>query len=284
MGTVSKYKFDDFEADLRAAELRRGGTRLKLQLQPFQVLVALLERPREVVTREELRLRLWPQDTFVDFDHGLNTAMVKLRDVLGDSASNPKYVETIAKRGYRFLGNAEVILDQPAAPAAKPAAVAEISQPSAPAPIEQPAAQPEPDSGLPRASRNTARLLFALTQIMYLIFYLSALFRWENTYQASLRSWRGAGTTAFVVYLATSLVGLAVRLYLISATAMDYHLLGEKYRILTPALFVLDMIWALSPLLIADRIGLGFALGACAALIYMPFAQRTLMKMMQRGR
>ena len=130
MGTVSKYKFDDFEADLRAAELRRGGTRLKLQLQPFQVLVALLERPKEVVTREELRLRLWPQDTFVDFDHGLNTAMVKLRDVLGDSASNPKYVETIAKRGYRFLGNAEVILDQTAAPAAKPAAPAEVSQPS----------------------------------------------------------------------------------------------------------------------------------------------------------
>src|SRR4249920_1658831 len=150
MGTVSKYRFDDFEADLRAAELRRGGNRLKLQMQPFQVLVALLERPREVVTREELRLRLWPQDTFVDFDHGLNTAMVKLRDVLGDSASNPKYVETIAKRGYRFLGNAEVILDQPAAPAAKPPAMAEAPPPSAPVVTAQPATQPEHDSGLPR--------------------------------------------------------------------------------------------------------------------------------------
>jgi DNA-binding winged helix-turn-helix (wHTH) protein len=282
MGTVSKYKFDDFEADLRAAELRRGGTRLKLQMQPFQVLVALLERPKEVVTREELRLRLWPQDTFVDFDHGLNTAMVKLRDVLGDSAGNPKYVETIAKRGYRFLGNAEAILDQAAAPVT-PALKIDATQPSTS--LAGPAdTQPEADSGLPRTSRNTARLLFTLTQIMYLIFYLSALFRWENTYQASLRSWGKAGTSAFVVYLATALVGLAVRLYLISATAMDYHLLGDKYRILTPALFVLDMIWALAPLLIADRIGLGFALGACAALIYMPFAQRTLMKMMQPGR
>src|SRR5579859_2904054 len=113
METVLKYRFDDFEADLRAAELRRKGTRLKLQLQPFQVLVALLERPKEVITREELRQRLWPEDTFVDFDHGLNTAMVKLRDVLGDSASKPKYVETIAKRGYRFLGEAEAVLDQP---------------------------------------------------------------------------------------------------------------------------------------------------------------------------
>jgi len=285
MGTVSKYKFDDFEADLRAAELRRGGTRLKLQLQPFQVLVALLERPREVVTREELRLRLWPQDTFVDFDHGLNTAMVKLRDVLGDSASNPKYIETIAKRGYRFLGGAEVILDQ-TAPAAKLAAPEQIAQPSVttPEPGQPATVSPEPDSHLPRTSRNISRLLFALIQIMYLVFYLSALFRWESTYQSSITSWGRAGTTAFVVYLVTSLVGLAVRLYLISATAMDYHLLGDKYRILTPALFVLDMIWALSPLLIADRIGLGFALGACAALIYMPFAQRTLMHMTQRGR
>jgi DNA-binding winged helix-turn-helix (wHTH) protein len=282
MGTVAKYKFDDFEADLRAAELRRGGTRLKLQLQPFQVLVALLERPKEVVTREELRQRLWPEDTFVDFDHGLNTAMVKLRDVLGDSASNPKFIETIAKRGYRFLGTAEVISDQPAAlgttaPAIMTAAQTVSAEPAASAPVEA-------DTGLPRVSRSSARVLFALTQIMYLIFYLSALFRWENTYQASFNTWGRAGTVAFVMYLATALVGIAVRLYLISATAMDYHLLGEKYRILTPALFALDMLWALAPLLIADRIGLGFALGACAALVYMPFAQRTLMKMTQRQR
>src|SRR5689334_20182474 len=113
MPTILKYKFADFEADLRAAELRRNGIRLKMQLQPFQVLVALLERPNDVVTREELRQRLWPEDTFVDFDHGLNTAVAKLRDVLGDSASNPKFIETIAKRGYRFLGSVEVVFDQP---------------------------------------------------------------------------------------------------------------------------------------------------------------------------
>ena len=292
MATVSKYKFDDFEADLRAAELRRGGNRLKLQLQPFQVLVALLERPKEVVTRDELRQRLWPQDTFVDFDHGLNTAMVKLRDVLGDSASKPTYIETIAKRGYRFLTEAEAISEQPASATAKP------NTPSDAAPADTailtasysgPAAhsseiRPEDDSGLPRSSRTTARILFTLTQIMYLIFYLSALFRLENTYEAAFNAWHSAGTAVFVVYLATALIGVAIRLYLISATAMDYHLLGKKYQVLTPALFVLDMIWALSPLLIADRIGFGFALGACAALIYMPFAQRTLMRMMQRGR
>src|SRR5262250_199048 len=116
MPTALKYHFDQFEADVNAAELRRNGIRLKLQLQPFQVLVALLERPRDVVTREELRQRLWPQDTFVDFDHGLNTAMAKLRDVLGDSAGNPRYIETIAKRGYRFLGEVQLVPDQPPAP------------------------------------------------------------------------------------------------------------------------------------------------------------------------
>jgi len=285
MTTVIKYKFEEFEADLRAAELRKNGNRLKLQMQPFQVLVALLERPKEVVTREELRQRLWPQDTFVDFDHGLNTAMVKLRDVLGDSASKPKFIETIDKRGYRFLGTAEVISDQPAPREHQESAQPEVGAATIGNPNLQPTSLPsETDSALPRASRNTARLLFTLTQIMYLIFYLSALFSWENTYKACFNTWGRAGATAFVVYLATSMVGIAVRLYLISATAMDYHLLGSKYRVLTPALFVLDMIWALSPLLIADRIGLGFALGACAALVYMPFAQRTLIRMMQSGR
>src|SRR5215472_1832705 len=105
MPSALKYRFDQFEADVNAAELSRGGTRLKLQMQPFQVLVALLERPGEVVSREDLRQRLWPQDTFVDFDHSLNTAIAKLRDVLGDSPAAPRYIETIAKRGYRFLGD-----------------------------------------------------------------------------------------------------------------------------------------------------------------------------------
>src|ERR1041385_4861047 len=216
MPQVARYKFDDFEADLRAAELRRNGTRLKLQLQPFQVLIALLERPQEVVTREELRQRLWPQDTFVDFDHGLNTAMVKLRDVLGDSASKPKFVETIAKRGYRFLGNAEVISDQPAPAEPKASTPPEMIEATSGNPPLQPASLPiETDPALPRTSRKTARLLFILIQIIYLIFYLSALFSWENTYKAAFNIWGRAGATAFVVYMATSMVGIAVRLYLI---------------------------------------------------------------------
>jgi DNA-binding winged helix-turn-helix (wHTH) protein/Tol biopolymer transport system component len=96
-------RFGLFEVDLRAGELWRQGIRIKLQEQPFQILAHLLESPGEVVTREELRQRLWPADTFVDFDHSLNAAIRRLRDALGDSAENPRFVETVARRGYRFL-------------------------------------------------------------------------------------------------------------------------------------------------------------------------------------
>src|ERR1700716_4086049 len=96
-------RFGVFELDLEAGELHRNGIKLHLQEQPFQVLAILLERAGKIVAREELRQKLWKEDTFVDFDHSLNTAVNKLREVLGDSASSPQYVETLARRGYRFI-------------------------------------------------------------------------------------------------------------------------------------------------------------------------------------
>lgn len=95
-------RFGAFEADFRSGELRNQGIRIKLQEQPLQILAMLLEHPGQVVTREELRRKVWPADTFVDFDHGLNKAINKLREALGDSADNPHFIETLAKRGYRF--------------------------------------------------------------------------------------------------------------------------------------------------------------------------------------
>jgi DNA-binding winged helix-turn-helix (wHTH) protein/tetratricopeptide (TPR) repeat protein len=102
-GSPETLRFGVYEADLRAAELRKHGVRIKLQEQPFQILALLLKRPGELVTREELRQELWPAHTFVDFDRGLNKAMTKLRSALGDSAESPRYVETLHRRGYRFL-------------------------------------------------------------------------------------------------------------------------------------------------------------------------------------
>src|SRR5580704_19374223 len=96
-------KFGPYLVDLRAGELRKFGSRVRLQEKPLQLLAALAERPGQVVTREELRRRLWPDDTFVDFETGLNTAVSKLRDALSDSTEKPRYIETIPRRGYRFL-------------------------------------------------------------------------------------------------------------------------------------------------------------------------------------
>jgi Tol biopolymer transport system component/DNA-binding winged helix-turn-helix (wHTH) protein len=108
-------RFGTFEVDVPAGELRKNGLKLKLQEQPLQVLCMLLEHPGEVVTREELRGKLWPGDTFGDFDHGLNAAVKRLRDTLGDDPDNPRFVETLARRGYRFIGNIGI-------PAATPSA------------------------------------------------------------------------------------------------------------------------------------------------------------------
>src|SRR5215467_1815412 len=102
VGTSQVIRFSTFEVDLWAYELRKGGLRLKLTGQPFQVLAILLEQPGTVVTREEFQKRLWP-DTFVDVDHNLNTAINKIREALGDSSENPRFVETLPRRGYRFI-------------------------------------------------------------------------------------------------------------------------------------------------------------------------------------
>src|ERR1700686_2903525 len=103
-------RFGIFEVDLRARELRKKGIRIRLQGQPYLLLITLLKEHGEVVTREDLRVALWPQDTFVDFDHSLGTAVNKVREVLGDSAANPRFVETLPRRGYRFI--APVVLGE----------------------------------------------------------------------------------------------------------------------------------------------------------------------------
>src|SRR5262245_32312639 len=103
---VDRIHFDDFALDRRSGELVRGHARIRLQEGPLRVLQALLEKPGEVVTRDELRRRLWAADTFVDVDNGLNSAVNRLRTALGDSADSPRFVETVGRRGYRFLASA----------------------------------------------------------------------------------------------------------------------------------------------------------------------------------
>lgn len=264
-------RFGVFELDLSVGELRKSGVKLRLQGQPFQVLALLLERAGQVVTREELQQTLWSSDTFVDFDHSLNTAINKVREALGDSASNPRYVETLARRGYRFI--APVQSDPPAqlAPPVPPPAPASLEPAS-------PALHPELEVPIPR--RGLTRGLFALIQIMYLCFYVAALIRIraiENIADSILSYW---GSTALTVaVLITAGVGIPLRFYLISGVGFDHQRMGEKFRRLFPFILALDQLWAIAPFLLMQQIGLGAAFAASAALLYLPFSERTLIRM-----
>ena len=264
-------RFGVFEIDLSAGELRKNGVKQRLQGQPFQVLTVLLERAGEVVTREELQQKLWPSDTFVDFDHSLNTAINKVREALGDSASSPRFVETLARRGYRFI--APVQTD---APAPKPEIPATTAPPAPVRPVEP--LHPELEVPIPR--RSLTRGLFALVQIMYLCFYLSALFRLQAVQSIAdsfLPPW--GSTTLVSAVLVTAGVGIPLRLYLISGVGFDHRPLGEKFRKLFPFVLALDQLWAVAPFLLMGKIGLGAAFAVSAALLYLPFSERTLIRM-----
>jgi cholera toxin transcriptional activator len=264
-------RFGVFEADLRSGELRKSGVKLRLTGQPFQVLAILLERAGEVVTREELQQKLWASDTFVDFDHSLNTAINRVREVLGDSASSPRYVETLARRGYRFV--APVQSESP------PAWDARLS--AAPAnPVQAAARALHPELEVPIPHRGLTRGLFALIQIMYLIFYGTALIRLhavEGIAESFLPPW---GATALLgIVMITAGAGIPLRFYLLSSIAFDYQRLGEKFRRMFPLVLALDQLWAVAPFLLTAQIGLGAAFAACAALLYVPFSERTLLRM-----
>jgi Tol biopolymer transport system component/DNA-binding winged helix-turn-helix (wHTH) protein len=137
----SVVRFGAYEADLLSGELRKSGIRLKIQDRPFQILAILLEHPGIVVTREQLQKRLWPEDTFVDFEHGLNTAINKLRDALSDEADNPRFIETLPKRGYRFIAPVS-------ASAAPRAHLHAITPTNAPTPFPSPATSPANSSDI----------------------------------------------------------------------------------------------------------------------------------------
>jgi len=264
-------RFGVFEADLRAGELRKSGIKLRLTGQPFQVLAVLLERAGEVVTREELQQKLWASDTFVDFDHSLNTAINRVREVLGDSASSPRYVETLARRGYRFIAPI-----QSESPPAREAILS--ARPASPIVPAAPVLHPELEVPIPH--RGITRGLFALIQVMYLIFYGTALIRLhavEGIAESFLPPW---GATALVgTVMITAGAGIPLRFYLLSSIAFDYQRLGEKFRRMFPLVLALDQLWAVAPFLLTAQIGLGAAFAACAALLYVPFSERTLLRM-----
>jgi len=268
-------RFGVFELDLAAGELRKNGAKLRLQEQPFQVLALLLERAGDVVTREELRQKLWPADTFVDFDHSLNTAVNKLREAFGDSAAGPRYIETLARRGYRFIAPVQSTDRVGTGAFARPA---ERSEGVRPPDNSQKVVHPELEIPLPR--RALSRGLFALAQVMYLIFYLVALVRLHavmGVADSFLPGWEASVLAGAV--MVTAGVGIPLRCYLLSAVGFDYQRLGEKFQKMFPFVLALDELWAAAPFLLTRQIGLGAAFAASSALLYVPFSERTLIRM-----
>ena len=267
-----RYKFGAFEADATVGELRRQGVRIKLNAQPFQVLSLLLERPGELLTREEISKVLWPDGTFVDYEHGVNSAVNRIREALGDTASNPRFVETLARRGYRFVAPVERIGEPVVTPeVVVPVAIAEEPETDM---LDRILAAPE---DLPKSSHQVVQTLFVALQLMYVAFYVGALANLAEIDE--LMSVLPRANDIFLLMIVTAAILIPVRAFVLSAVA--FRPPGGQAKILKVWRYLLpcDLLWALSPFLLLHHINFGLALACTALLVYSPFAQRSLVLM-----
>jgi cholera toxin transcriptional activator len=268
---AQRYRFGVFEADAATGELRKYGIRIRLNAQPFQLLCILLENPGTLLTREEISRQLWPDGTFVDYEHGVNSAINRIREALGDAAANPRFVETLARRGYRFIAPVERITPN--------------ENPTSPSP-EQPTPEPQPTltntilattADLPKTSHPVVQTLFILLQLMYLSFYVGALANLaEITDLFAPLPHAGQILTLMIV---TAAILIPARAFLISAVLFHPPRAHEKLLKLWPYLLLLDLLWSLSPFLLLHHFSFGLALSCTALLVYSPFAQRALILM-----
>jgi cholera toxin transcriptional activator len=289
-----RYRFGVFEADAGTGELRRQGVRVRLNAQPFQVLLMLLERPGSLITREEISRELWPDGTFVDYDHGVNSALNRIREALGDPAGSPRFIETLARRGYRFIAPVERIsgMEIEVAPGRPVAANGEIGAGEIAAGDASAQAGPEAESGpngkpglailaseqdLPKSPYAVVQTLYILFQLMYLGFYVGALCNLGEI--ADLLSPLPRAVIVFGVLIATAAILIPVRAFLLCAVL--FHPPGVRQKLLRIWPFVLffDELWALSPFLLLHHINFGLALACTTLLVYSPFAQRSLVLM-----
>jgi DNA-binding winged helix-turn-helix (wHTH) protein len=264
-----RYRFGAFEADAGVGELRRQGVRIKLNAQPFQVLCLLLERSGELLTREEISRELWPDGTFVDYEQGVNSAVNRIREALGDSAGNPRFVETLARRGYRFVAPVERIGSREEASVATAPAL-ELE----PELLSRYLSAPE---DLPKTSHPVVQTLFILLQVMYVSFYVGALANLAEI--EDLFSSLSFATELLVVMIVTAGVLIPVRAFVVSTVLFHPPRAREKILKVWRFLLPLDLLWALSPFLLLHHFSFGLALACTALLVYSPFAQRGLVLM-----
>ncbi|MFQ5777074.1 MAG: transcriptional regulator [Terriglobia bacterium] len=250
------YAFGEFRLDPATAGLRRDDQEVNLSPRAFQVLAYLVEHRNRVVGKQELVEAVW-KDTFVT-DDALVQAITAIRRALGDDADHPRYIRTRPRIGYQFIAPVELgsgaIPDSSAAP---------VSIWVAP------------------IGRRWARTLMLALQVGYLALYSFTLLQLDTASRvlaSTLLRVAGLESLAWPLLVVLALTGVAVRLYLITAVALDHPETGRQYRRLFPALFVVDELWALSPLLLAEATGLPIALALVPALVYIPFSQHTLIR------
>lgn len=291
-----RYRFGLFEADAATGELRRQGVLMKLNAQPFQVLLMLLERPGQLLTREEISRRLWPEGTFVDYEHGVNSAVNRIREALGDSAGHSRFVQTMARRGYRFVAPVQRIgpVEEPSLSVLESWVPPALDREGERLPEDQVAAV-EADAGanesqggllgrilaspeeLPEASYPVVRTLFVLLQAMYLGFYIGALANLAEI--QDLLSPLARATQVFNTMVVTAAILIPARAFLLSAVLFHAPGMRGKFLKMWPFLLVLDVLWSLAPFLLLHHISVGLALACTTLLVYSPFAQRSLVLM-----
>jgi DNA-binding winged helix-turn-helix (wHTH) protein len=268
-----RYRFGVFEADARTGELRRQGVRIKLHSQPLQLLFMLLDRPGELLTREEICRELWPDGTVVDYEHGVNSAVNRIREALGDKAGSPRFIETLARRGYRFVAPVERIALQAADSTGGSAAELEPAE-AGTSLLDRVLSGPE---DLPESSHSVVQTLFVLFQLMYLGFYVGALANLAEIRELVAPLPHSAHVLTVLIVTAAMLI--PVRAFLLCAVLFHAPGLRKKFLKLWPYLLPLDILWALSPFLLLHHINYGLALACMALLVYSPFAQRSLILM-----
>ena len=260
------YRFGVFEMDATTGELRRKGLRVRLHSQPTQLLLMLLERPGEMLTREEICRQLWPEGTFVDYEHGVNSAVNRLREALGDKAKSPRFVETLARRGYRFIATVARVGDS--------VAVSEVREAPPERFLDRVLAT---EQDLPASSHRLVQTLFTLLQLMYVCFYVGALANLAEI-EELFAPMPYAGL-AFRVMVVTAAVLIPVRIFLLCAVAFRAPGLRQKVLRLWQYLLPFDLLWSLAPFLLLHHIPYGLALACMTPLVYSPFAQRSLILM-----
>ncbi len=302
------YRFGIFEVDAATGELRRQGLRVKLNTQPLQLLLMLLDRPGELVTREEIERALWPDGTFVDFEHGVNSAVNRIREALGDSAANPRFLETLARRGYRFIAPVERVdlhedlpRNGPSADEGRacgdgsPAAVSESGAHTPQTDTQEAGTSgkdvsPSAKRGrkaririlatpeeLPKTSYAVVQTLFILFQLMYLGFYVGALANLAEI--ADLLSPLPHAESIDRVLIVTAAILIPVRAFVLCAALFHAPDFRGIFRKIWPFLFLCDELWSLAPFLLLHHINFGLALASTTLLVYSPFAQRSLVLM-----